>query len=120
MVLMYDSAARDYEMLALDFCDFDANKKTVYLLGKRNKPRLIPVNNDTVKHFVRYSKLFHQTSNEKTPMFYTVRHHKTNRMSDDNVARFLEKYGNEAKAACVIIGIIRLSEYSTRQGNRSC
>jgi site-specific recombinase XerD len=101
MVLMYDSAARDCEMLSLKFCDIDTDKRTVYLLGKRNKPRLVPINEDTVKHFEKYAKLFHPKADGTMPMFYTVRHCEINRMSDDNVARFMKKYGNEAKAVCV-------------------
>lgn len=98
MVLMYDSAARDCEMLGMRFCDLDTEKRTVYLMGKGAKPRLVPINDDTVKHFHRYQKLFHPDSDGTQPMFYTVRRHIKAPMSDDNVLRFIRKYGESAKA----------------------
>jgi site-specific recombinase XerD len=100
MVLMYDSAARDCEMLGMRLCDFDAGKRTVYLMGKGSKPRLVPINEDTVRHFHRYEKLFHPNPDAASLMFYTIRHRKKSPMSDDNVARFIRKYGESAKAAC--------------------
>jgi len=97
---MYDSAARDCEMLSMRLCDFDATKKTVYLLGKGNKPRLVPISTDTVHHFQRYVKLYHPSENGTDFMFYTIHRNEKTPMSDDNVARFLRKYGEEAKLSC--------------------
>ena len=53
MVLMYDAAARDCEMLSMRLCDIDPEKQTVYLFGKGSKPRLVPISEDTVRHFRR-------------------------------------------------------------------
>lgn len=100
LVLMYDSAARDCEMLSMRFCDFDSVGKVVYLLGKGNKPRSVPISDDTIQHFHRYAKIFHPQKDEFTPMFYTIRHGNKGQMSDDNVARFVSKYGDSAKAEC--------------------
>jgi len=97
MVLMYDSAARDSEMLTMCFGDLDPVGKTVYLLGKGNKPRLVPINSETIQHFYRYAKLFHPTNNKSVPMFYTVRHGENGPMSDDNVARFINHYSKLAR-----------------------
>jgi integrase len=97
MVLMYDTAARDCEMLSMRYGDIDTEKRTVYLLGKGSKPRLVPISEDTVKHFHRYRKLFHLTGNKTAPMFYTVRRREIAPMSDDNVARFMRKYGKDAR-----------------------
>jgi site-specific recombinase XerD len=97
MVLMYDAAARDCEMLSMRYSDFDPEKRTVYLFGKGSKPRLVPVSEDTVKHFRRYAKTFHPSGDSALPMFYTVRRNEKIPMSDDNVARFMQKYGVEAK-----------------------
>ena len=98
MVLMYDSAARDSEMLSLRFCDFDAVGKVVCLLGKGNKPRTVPISDDTIQHYHRYVKLYHYATDASTPMFYTFRHGEKGSMSDDNVARFLHKYSESARA----------------------
>lgn len=100
LVLMYDSAARDCEMLSMRFCDFDPVRKVVYLLGKGNKPRSVPISDDTIQHFNRYAKTFHFQKDGFVPMFYTIRHGNKGQMSDDNVARFVRKYGDSAKAEC--------------------
>jgi len=100
LVLMYDSAARDCEMLSMRYCDLDPVRRVVYLLGKGNKPRSVPISDDTIKHFKRYAKIFHPDNEATTPMFYTVRHGVKGQMSDDNVARFVSNYGVLAKAEC--------------------
>jgi len=100
LVLMYDSAARDCEMLSMRFCDFDPAGKVVYLLGKGKKQRSVPVCDDTIQHFHRYTKAFHPKKDGDVPMFYTIRHGNKGQMSDDNAARFIRKYGASAKAEC--------------------
>jgi len=100
LVLMYDSAARDCEMLSLLYGDFDPIGKVVYLLGKGNKPRSVPVCDDTIRHFQRFSKIYHPSKDATHPMFYTIRHGVKGTMSDDNVARFVNAYGKSAKAKC--------------------
>jgi site-specific recombinase XerD len=100
MVLMFDTAARDCEMLSMPFGAIDATRKTAYLLGKGNKPRIVPIGDDTVKHFKRYSGLFHPAGEVTQPMFFTVRHGTINTMSDDNVAKFMQKYADMARDSC--------------------
>lgn len=100
LVLMYDSAARDCEMLSMRFCDLDPVGRVAYLLGKGGKPRSVPISNDTIQHFYRYAKAFHPQKDGHVPMFYTVRHGKKHQMSDDNVARFVSNYGASAKTTC--------------------
>jgi integrase/recombinase XerD len=100
MVLMYDTAARDCEMLGMRLCDFDTGSKTVYLMGKGSKPRLVPVTDNTVKHFQNYIKVYHEGSGGTEPMFYTIHRHQKSPMSDDNVARFIKKYSSEARKFC--------------------
>jgi site-specific recombinase XerD len=100
MVLMYDAAARDCEMLSMRFCDIDPKKQTVCLFGKGSKQRLVPISEDTVRHFRRYERAFHSSGDGTAPMFYTVRRNEMMPMSDDNVARFMQKYGANAKKQC--------------------
>lgn len=97
MILMYDTAARDCEMLGMKFCDFNAKEKTVYLMGKGSKPRLVPVTNNTVKHFEKYASIFHSNNDGENPMFYTMHRNKKTPMSDDNVARFISNYSTKAR-----------------------
>ena len=100
MVLMYDTAARDCEMLSMRLCDIDPDKQTVYLFGKGSKPRLVPISEDTIRHFYRYKRAFHSSDDGTAPMFYTVRRNERMPMSDDNVARFMKKYGTGARKQC--------------------
>lgn len=98
--LMYDTAARDCEMLAMKLSDFIADTSTVYLIGKGTKPRLVPVSKETVKYFEFYRDKFHGDSTKDTPMFYTIHKGEKASMSDDNVARFLKKYADCARKKC--------------------
>ncbi len=102
MILLYDSAARNSELLNLTVGDFDFSSDTpcVYLNGKGNKRRAVPVARKTVEHFRRYKQIFHTDYNPSQYMFYTVRHDNRHQMSDDNVARFLKLYGMAAKEQC--------------------
>jgi len=101
MSLMYDTAARDCEMLSMQLKDLDPDEKTVRLLGKGNKPRLVPITDDnTISLYHRFAKLYHSTGDGERPMFYTVRNGEIGSMSDDNVAKFLKKYGDAARKHC--------------------
>ena len=98
MILMYDLAARDAEMLALNVADIDIRRRTVDLLGKGSKPRRLPITSETAQHFGRYAAVFHPSPELAAPMFYTIRNHRPTRMSDDNVARFMRQHAATAKA----------------------
>ena len=100
MILMYDLAARDAEMLALNVADIDTMRLTVDLLGKGSKPRRLPITSETAQHFGRYAAVFHPSPELAAPMFYTMRNHHPTRMSDDNVARFIRQHAATAKARC--------------------
>ncbi len=100
MILMYDLAARDAEMLALNLADIDTKRLTVDLLGKGSKPRRLPITSETAAHFARYTAAFHTSPEPARPMFYTMRNHRPTRMSDDNVARFICQHAATARAGC--------------------
>ena len=105
MILMYDTAARNQEMLNLKVKDIVTDTKTpcVYLTGKGRKRRIVPITQRTVEHFQRYIALFHQEKNQDQFLFYTTRKGVEHQMSDDNVARFLKQYGIAAKSSCKAI-----------------
>jgi site-specific recombinase XerD len=102
MILMYDSAARNSELLNLKIGDFvyDSSTPCVYLLGKGNKRRSVPIMKKTVDHYQRYKDIYHVDSGSDQYMFYTMRMGMRQQMSDDNVARFLKIYGTKAKQQC--------------------
>lgn len=97
LTLMYDTAARDGEMLRLKLSDINADKATACLFGKGAKPRLVPVSKETMQMFDIYKSLFHKDSKQDCFLFYTRHRKEKTPMSDDNVARFLKKYAAEAR-----------------------
>ena len=100
MILMYDLAARDAEMLALNLTDIDPRRLTADLLGKGSKPRRLPVTSETARHLGRYAAVFHPSPEPAAPLFYTMRNHRPERMSDDNVARLIRQHAATARARC--------------------
>lgn len=92
MSLMYDIAARDCEMLSMELSDYNYEARTVCLMGKGAKPRVVPVSKETTEIFLLYKAAFHHDEMSHTPMFYTVHDGQKMHMSDDNVARFIKKY----------------------------
>jgi len=103
MVLMYDTAARCSELLNMQVKDLRINTQhpVAYLLGKGNKPRVVPLLDKTVEHCKRYLKTFHPDMDDGSNLFYTVIHGIRQPMSADCVARFMQKYGNSARKECI-------------------
>lgn len=102
MILMYDLGARDQEILdlTLDSLFLTTPSPYVQIIGKGNRMRLVPIMTKTVCHLQKYLKLFHPIFVGNNYLFYTVIHGIRNRMSDDNAARFIKKYGQTARAEC--------------------
>jgi len=103
MTLMYDTAARCGELLSMKIhaLRIDTKHPVAYLLTtKGNKPRSVALMNRTVEHCKRYLKVFHPTSSDDDYLFYTISHGTRHRMSADNVATFMEKYGEMARKTC--------------------
>lgn len=98
LVLMYDTAARCQEMMDLKLSDVDLKKSCVYLTGKGSKTRVVPIMPKTTEHIRNYINKFHQNKNSPNEyLFYTVSHGERHRMSEDNAAAFIKKYGAAAK-----------------------
>ncbi len=102
MILLYDTAARDSEILHLMPKDVIADTSAPYIIihGKGKKVRMIPIMRETVHHYKSYIKRFHKEYKPGIPLFYTVIHAEKHHMSDDNVARFIKKYAAMARAKC--------------------
>ena len=103
MVLLYDSGARNREILNLRLMDIDLSPKRscIHVTGKGNRQRVIPIMEKTAGHCQRYLDCFHPAGqNPEQFLFYTIRHAAMQPMSDDNTARFLKQYGRSAKDKC--------------------
>ena len=104
LIMMYDTAARCQEMLDIKIGDLvlDCPSPYVYLTGKGNKTRTVPLMDKTVLHIRNYLNKFHPLDIRcsKDYLFFTVSHGEHHRMSEDNVAAFVKKYGEQAKKVC--------------------
>ena len=104
MIFMYDTGARVQEILDLRLKDLHLNDSTpcVYLTGKGNKTRVVPILAKTVDHLTLFLEHFHPKDTRKNGdlLFYTVIKGNVGKMSVDNVASFLKRYGNTARLNC--------------------
>ena len=95
MILMYDTGARNQELLDLKLSCIHFEEKSPYavIIGKGGKTRLVPVMAKTVEHFKKYAVVFHPELTSDVHLFYTERSEKRYAMSPDNTERFIKKYG---------------------------
>lgn len=104
IIVMYDTAGRIQEILDLKLSDIflELDIPCIYLTGKGNKVRAVPLMEKTVLHLKEYLKVFHPTYPKKTDdyLFYTVIKGNKGAMSPDNVSVFIKKYANQARISC--------------------
>jgi site-specific recombinase XerD len=100
MTLMYDAGARMQEMLDLRLCDIilEDGIACLWLTGKGNRRRKVPIDNKAVEHLLRYIGEFHQgtTCNCTDLLFYTIIHSNRCPMSEDCARSFIKKYAIKA------------------------
>lgn len=98
MILLYDTGARNQELLDIKLSDIHVAGKSPYVVitGKGRKTRLVPVMQKTVEHFKKYVASFHPEMLPAEYLFYTERSGKRFAMSPDNSERFIKKYGKSA------------------------
>lgn len=104
MIALYDTGGRIQEILDLRLRDIrlELDIPCIYLTGKGNKVRAVPLMEKTVLHLKEYLKAFHPTypTNKDDYLFYTVIKEKMGAMSPDNVSVFIKKYANQARISC--------------------
>jgi site-specific recombinase XerD len=103
MSLMYDAGARLSEVLGLRLGDFEfgQGKPFVYLTGKGDKTRTVPIMDKTARMFRRYCREFHANPPDLgDPLFYTVIHGERHQLSPDAVQSLVRKHGAMAKVVC--------------------
>ncbi|MBN1549829.1 site-specific integrase [bacterium] len=104
MILLYDTGARIQEILDLKLKDIHLDDQTpcIYLTGKGNKTRAVPLMDKTIAHLHVYLKIFHPDRDMKNDahLFFTLIRGHRGRMSDDNVSCFLKRYAKFAHQAC--------------------
>lgn len=102
MVLMYDTAGRNQEILNLKVSDIHVSAKDSYavLTGKGNKIRIVPLMKKTIDHYKNYIQLFHDGKVTDEFLFYVIQKGKRQAMSADNVEKFIKQYGLKARDQC--------------------
>lgn len=111
--LMYDCAARVQEIIDLTPAMIRLTKPyTVKIIGKGNKPRIVPLMEQQVVHLKRYlgeNKLL-ENCNNFHPLFFNSRNEKLTRQG---VANILQTYANTARDKDSTL-IPKLSPHSLR------
>lgn len=94
MILLYDSAIRVSELLALDISSVNLSASPAYIRvhGKGDKERIVVITEKTVRHLQQYLNIYHKADQKEMSLFYTTIKGNTDRMSPGNVARIINKY----------------------------
>ncbi len=104
LILLYDTAARIQELLDIKLNDvvLESENTGIYLHGKGDKLRYIPLMDKTVEHLREYLRLFHpvETGDVRQYLFYTTIKGKSDRISVDTVEWMMKKYGKQAGVFC--------------------
>lgn len=103
LTVMYDTAARCQELIDLKIRDLSLMHTApwVYLTGKGNKTRVVPLLPKTAQHLKKYLDKFHpEDVREQTDYVFYTHSGPQKRMSEDTVAAFVKKYGAFAKEVC--------------------
>ena len=100
MILMYDTGARVQEIVDTNVNSLRLDEPaTATLHGKGNKSRTVPLMKSTVRHARKYLQIFHPEESEysSVPLFYVKRRDSLQRISDDAIRVFVQKYGDMAR-----------------------
>jgi integrase/recombinase XerD len=102
MILMYDTAGRNQEILNLKVSDIHVSAKDSHavLTGKGNKIRIVPLMKKTIDHYNNYIRLFHDGQVTDEFLFYVIQKGTSQAMSADNVEKFMKRYGLKARGQC--------------------
>lgn len=100
ILLLFDTAARIQEVLDLTLADVNTTPGSgqVTFTGKRRKTRTVPIMDKTGRHLEQYLEVFHPSTRAPGALFfYTIRAHRHQQMSQDNVAYLLNKHARTAR-----------------------
>ena len=97
--LLYDSGCRNQEILDLRLSNIQVNGdiSNLSVIGKGIKFRIIPLSKEVTAMFKQYISIFHLDGMQDNFLFYITRKGITDKMSSDNVARFLNTYEKTLK-----------------------
>lgn len=99
MFFMFSTGVRLSELLNIKLKDIQTNTEYSYICitGRGDKTRLIPVTKEFTDNYEYYLRLYHQYQNKENSVFYTQIKGQYFKMSEDNVQRIVNKYGEKAR-----------------------
>lgn len=103
MVLLYDSGIRLSELLGLAVGDatLEGGNPHVFVTGKGDKERVVPICEKTAAHIARHVSMSHGPAPRlDAPLFFTRIRGETRKMSPSNVERIVQKYADAARETC--------------------
>jgi site-specific recombinase XerD len=69
----------------------------VWITGKGNKTRVVPLTEETISNIKTYMNIFHKNSSVESFLIFTIHDHMMHKMSEDNVQRIVKKYADMAR-----------------------
>jgi integrase/recombinase XerD len=100
MLFLYQTGARVQELVDVRIKDISFRTAPIITLkGKGSKVRCIPLRDQFASHLNKYLEIFHPKHEPYSDdyLFFTMRYGMHNRMTEDNVRRLVQKYGQMAK-----------------------
>jgi integrase/recombinase XerD len=99
MILMYDTGARNQEILDLKVRDIytSAKESHIVITGKDSKTRIVPLMRKTVEHFNNYLRIFHDGQVSISLLFYVLQKGHRQAMFPDAVSKSMKIYGKTAR-----------------------
>lgn len=100
MILMYDTGARVQELLDLHVGDIHMGRDSHYVIltGKGKKTRIVPIMEKTSEHLESYLIKSHpKPTTSAPPVLCGAQREQGKSMSEDNVEKFVKRYGKLAR-----------------------
>lgn len=100
MLFMYQTGARVAELVSVRLCDLQLDDIAIVTIhGKGSKVRKVPMRKLLVEHLKKYIQRFHKNAGKYSTdyLFYTTHNHEHTKMTEDNVRRLTQKYGDMAR-----------------------
>lgn len=103
MALMYETGARNHEVIGLRVKDviLTPGDEKVHIRGKGGKHRMVPIRAETASIVRDYVARFHRGDGTSSAPLFFVNHDGEKRpLSPDCVEAFLKRYGQAARRSC--------------------
>lgn len=100
ILFIYQTGMRVAELVGIRLCDIQlGNSAVVTIHGKGAKVRKVPMREMLVEHLKKYLQIFHPDSSKYSEdfLFYTIHNNQHTKMTEDNVRRLIQRYGDLAR-----------------------